>query len=78
MSRDVDAKNDRLLDKRTIDRNIKKGLLTRKDFDKHLKALDDVAAKGVYGGPNDDDDEDLDDELDEDEGGEPGGPTATE
>jgi hypothetical protein len=80
MSRDVDAKNDRLLDKRTIDRNIKKGLLTRKDFDKHLKALEDVAAKGVYGGPEHDldDDEDLDDELDEDEGAEPGGPTASE
>jgi hypothetical protein len=82
MSRDVDPKNDRLLDKRTIDRNIKKGLLTRKDFDKHLKGLEDVAAKGVYGGPehDDDDDEDLDDELDgeEDAGGEPGGPTASE
>lgn len=78
MSRDVDAKNDRLLDKRTIDRNIKKGLLTRKDFDKHLKALEDVAAKGVYGGPeNDLDDEDLDEEAGG-EGGEPGGPTASE
>jgi hypothetical protein len=51
MSRDTEAKNERLYDKRTIDRTIKKGLLTRKDFDKHLKALDDVASKGVFGAP---------------------------
>jgi hypothetical protein len=53
MSRDADPKNDpkssRLFDKRTVDRNIKKGLITRKDFDKHLKSLDDVADKGLYG-----------------------------
>jgi hypothetical protein len=61
MSRDSEAKNDRLYDKRTIDRSIKKGLLTRKDFDKHLKALEDVAAKGVYGGPENDADDDEDD-----------------
>jgi len=51
MSRDTEAKNERLYDKRTVDRSIKKGLLTRKDFEKHVKALDDVADKGVYGGP---------------------------
>jgi hypothetical protein len=65
MSRDAEAKNDRLYDKRTIDRSIKKGLLTRKDFDKHLKGLEDVAAKGVFGGPEpgevDDDEDDADD-----------------
>jgi hypothetical protein len=51
MSRDTEAKNDRLYDKRTVDRSIKKGLLTRKDYEKHVKTLDDVADKGVYGGP---------------------------
>ena len=57
-----EAKSDRLYDKRTIDRTIKKGLITRKDYDKHLKALEDVAGKGVFGGPQDDDldDDDLD------------------
>ncbi|HEX3905562.1 MAG TPA: hypothetical protein VH853_22245 [Polyangia bacterium] len=54
MSRDADPKIDpkstRLFDKRTVDRNIKKGLVTRKDYDKHLKTLDDVAGKGLYGG----------------------------
>jgi hypothetical protein len=49
MSRDADPKVTRLLDKRTVERNIKKGLLSRKDFEKHLKTLDDVADKGVYG-----------------------------
>ena len=67
MSRDTEAKNDRLLDKRTVDRNIKKGLLTRKDYEKHLKALDDVASKGVFGG-NEEPDDDEDDEPGADAG----------
>jgi hypothetical protein len=50
MARDVDSKTARLFDRRTVDRNIKKGLISRKDYDKHLKGLDDVADKGVYGG----------------------------
>jgi hypothetical protein len=45
-----DPKNPRLFDKRTVERNIKKGLITRKDYEKHLKTLDDVAGKGLYGG----------------------------
>ena len=65
MTREADAKNDRLYDKRTVDRSIKKGLLTRKDYEKHLKALDDVADKGVFGGPQEvDDDDDADDAAD--------------
>ncbi|HVV52884.1 MAG TPA: hypothetical protein VHO06_24700 [Polyangia bacterium] len=60
MSRDADPKATRLFDKRTVERNIKKGLVTRKDYEKHLKTLDDVAGKGVYGGNEDDDDEDDD------------------
>jgi hypothetical protein len=51
MSREPEAKNDRLYDKRTVERSIKKGLLTRKDYDKHLKTLEDIAGKGVYGIP---------------------------
>jgi hypothetical protein len=49
MARDQDVKNSRLYDRRTVDRSIKKGLLTRKDYEKHLKSLEDVADKGVYG-----------------------------
>jgi len=50
MARDVDPKAARLFDRRTVERNIKKGLITRKDYEKHLKTLDDVGDKGVYGG----------------------------
>jgi hypothetical protein len=60
MSPQAEPKTERLYDKRTIDRSIKKGLLTRKDFDKHLKALEDVAAKGVFGGELEDIDDDED------------------
>jgi hypothetical protein len=60
MARDQDPKTARLYDRRTVERNIKKGLLTRKDYEKHLKALDDVADKGVYGTEPEVDD-DMDD-----------------
>jgi hypothetical protein len=56
MARDQDPKTSRLYDRRTVERSIKKGLLSRKDYEKHLKSLDDVADKGVYGGTADDDD----------------------
>ncbi len=49
MSRDAEAKNLRLYDRRTIERNIKKGLITRKDYEKFLKTLDDAKDKGVMG-----------------------------
>jgi hypothetical protein len=50
MSRDADAKSARFFDRRTVDRNIKKGLITRKDYEKYLKGLGDVADKGTHGG----------------------------
>ena len=65
MARDQDPKTARLYDRRTVERNIKKGLITRKDWDKHLKSLDDVADKGVYGTEADDVDDDIDDTVDE-------------
>jgi hypothetical protein len=76
MSRDPEAKVDprllaRLYDKRTVERNIKKGLVSRKDYEKYLKSLDDAANKGVYGGPLEEPDEpdygDEDDVEDEEE-----------
>jgi hypothetical protein len=45
MSRDEEAKNLRLYDRRVLERNIKKGLVTRKDHEKFLKSLPDVADK---------------------------------
>ena len=42
-TRDEDVKNPKLFDRRIVERNIKKGLITRKDYEKHLKSLADVA-----------------------------------
>jgi hypothetical protein len=45
MSREEEAKNLRLFDIRTLERNIRKGLITRKDYEKHVKGLEDVTDK---------------------------------
>ena len=63
MARDVDPKVSRLYDKRTVERNIKKGLIGRKDYEKHLKTLEDVAEKGAFGSADDDDDDDDEPEV---------------
>jgi hypothetical protein len=42
-TREADAKIQRLFDVRTLERNIKKGLTTRKDYEKYLKGLADAA-----------------------------------
>jgi hypothetical protein len=44
-TREADAKIQRLFDVRTLERNIKKGLTTRKDYEKYLKGLADSAEK---------------------------------
>jgi hypothetical protein len=75
MKSDEEVKAAKLFDVRTIERNIRKGLTTRKDYEKYLKSLPDAAEKAATvdslaaADENDDlleDDEDLDDE-DEDE-----------
>ena len=43
MSREEDVKDARLFDLRTIERNIKRGLITRKDYERFLKSLPDVS-----------------------------------
>jgi hypothetical protein len=70
MSRDEEVKNIRLFDRRVVERNIKKGLVSRKDYDKHLKSLADTAPniaspeERVEDAPDDDDDrDDLRDDL---------------
>jgi len=66
-SRDEDVKNPRLFDRRVVERNIKKGLITRKDYEKHLKSLADVA--GNIASPDERHEEapDVDDDVDEGE-----------
>lgn len=65
-TREADAKAQRLFDVRTIERNIKKGLITRKDYEKHLKSLNDATEKVAPHEEHELDDV-GDDELDTDE-----------
>jgi predicted RNA-binding protein associated with RNAse of E/G family len=53
----------RFWDVRTLERRLRKGQITKKDYEKHLKSLDDVAAKQAPIELSDDDDDD-DDEPD--------------
>jgi hypothetical protein len=50
---------ERIYDVRVLERNIRKGLLTRKDLEKHLKSLPDRETNADYVrvGPAQDDDE---------------------
>jgi hypothetical protein len=79
MARDQDVRTSRLYDRRTVERNIKKGLITRKDYEKHLKSLEDVAGKGAYGEADPIvEDEDEADEAEPAAAAEaPGGPSGT-
>jgi 2-oxo-4-hydroxy-4-carboxy--5-ureidoimidazoline (OHCU) decarboxylase len=43
MTRDEEAPSPALFDRRTVERNIKRGLTTRKDYEKYLKSLPDAA-----------------------------------
>jgi hypothetical protein len=61
-SREAEAKNARLFDVRTVDRNIKKGLVTRKDYEKYLKSLNDATEKVA---PPVDDAQAADDDADD-------------
>lgn len=49
MARETDSKTARQFDKRTVERSIKKGLISRKDYEKYLASLNDVADKATYG-----------------------------
>ena len=42
------SSSDQLLDKRTLDRNITKGLVTQKEVEKHLAGLADKSANAEY------------------------------
>jgi hypothetical protein len=43
MSREEEVKDVRLFDLRTVERNIKRGLITRKEYERHLKSLPDAS-----------------------------------
>ncbi len=45
MTRDEEAPSPALFDRRIVERNIKRGLTTRKDYERFLKSLADAADK---------------------------------
>jgi hypothetical protein len=45
MTREEEVKDARLFDVRIVERNIKRGIVTRKEYDRFLKALADAADK---------------------------------
>jgi hypothetical protein len=47
MSREEDVKDVHLFDLRTVERNIKRGLVTRKEYERFLKSLSDAAGNVV-------------------------------
>ena len=47
MSLENTIKNARLFDRRTAERNIKRGIITRKEYTDHLNSLADAANKAV-------------------------------
>jgi hypothetical protein len=47
MSREEDVKDIRLFDLRTVERNIKRGLITRKEYERFLKSLADASDKVI-------------------------------
>jgi hypothetical protein len=59
--------NDRLVDKRTIERNIQKGLITEANHAKYLAALPDLASKATFIDYSIDEDADLDAEEEDEE-----------
>lgn len=61
-----DSSDSRMFDVRLLERNIRRGLLTRKEVDKHLKTLPDVKDKGEQFADNPYED-DLDDGDDAEE-----------
>jgi hypothetical protein len=54
--------NDRLVDKRVVERNVEKGLLSKADLEKHLTALPDVAQNGEWTSYDDDAEDDGDEQ----------------
>jgi hypothetical protein len=52
MSRDEDVKDVRLFDLRTVERNIKRGLITRKEYERFLKSLGDASDKLALAEPD--------------------------
>jgi len=49
----ITREDPRFWDVRTLERKLRRGLVTRKDYDRHLKALEDVSGKIAPPEPDD-------------------------
>jgi hypothetical protein len=65
----ISREDPRFWDVRTLDRRVRRGQVTPKDVEKHLKSLPDVADKAQPVELSDDDDDDDDYIDDDDDGG---------
>jgi hypothetical protein len=64
----ISREDPRFWDVRTLERRLRRGQVTKKDYEKHLKSLPDIADKAApveADDLDDDDDDDFDDEEDE-------------
>ena len=61
----ISRDDQRFWDVRTIDRRVRRGFITKKEIDKHLKSLPDVAEKAEQLGLSDDSTDDDDDAADD-------------
>jgi hypothetical protein len=52
MTREEEVKDARLFDVRIVERNIKRGIITRKEYDRFLKSLADGAGNVIAGEPD--------------------------
>ncbi len=58
---------ERLMDLRTVQRNIQSGLITKEQYDEYLATLPDVGDNAEALGSGEDEDDDDDDEDEDDE-----------
>jgi hypothetical protein len=63
----ADTLDPKLIDKRTLDRNLRKGLIDEKTYEKHIKGLPDLSDKSAVVEATMGDEDEFDDEIDEDE-----------
>jgi hypothetical protein len=54
------TRDEKTYDVRTLERRLRRGLISKKDYEKYLKGLPDTTAKAAA--PDDDDDDDDDEE----------------
>jgi hypothetical protein len=63
----ADTLDPKLIDKRTLERNLRKGLIDEKVYEKHIKTLPDLADRAAVVEATMGDEDDFDDEIDDED-----------